>query len=800
MDALATRTIVDGPRFAARPPAAPADWTAVGRWPCAWIGCHEAGEAPVVVAYRRRFRLARAATVRVHVTADERYDLFLDGRRIGRGSERGSPDAWFYETYDLALAAGEHVLVGRVWSLGPLAPTAQLSVRPGFLLAADDPFLAALGTGVAAWEAKRLGGYAFVDPTPAWGTGANLVVDGARYPWGFERGEGEGWRPATRLEPAIERAVGYELPPRHVLRPATLPPMREEARPGGLVRLVADPGGADPATLPVRAVDHLAGEEAAWTDLVAGRGTVTMPPGEARRVLVDLETYVCAYPEVVVSGGAGGSVSLRWAETLCHQPAAWCQEKGHRDEVEGKFFVGVGDAFRPDGGAGRRFAPLWWQAGRFLELTVRAAAEPLTVERVVLRETGYPLAMESAFAASDPRLERLAPLLVRGMRMCAHETYVDCPYYEQLQYAADARLQALVSFVMTRDDRLPRKALLLFDRSRRAGGMIQARFPSRVPQVIAPFALWWIGAVRDYALWRDDPATVAAVMPGVRATLDGFDRWLDADGLLRAPDGWNFLDWTPAWEPGGVPPDAAAGTNGAFNWALVLTLVQVADLEERLGEPELAARARRRADALAARATEAFWDEGRGLVADDRARRSYSEHGQCLALLSGRLEPARRERVAAGLMGDPGLTRTTISFAHHLFETYRALGRIDALIDRLGLWFDLERIGLSTPLEMAEPSRSDCHAWGAHPLYHYFASILGIRPAGLGFREVEIAPRLGPLASAEGRLVHPRGEIVVAVQAEGERVRGTVRLPPGVTGALRLGDGARPIGPGEQAF
>ena len=78
-------------------------------------------------------------------------------------------------------------------------------------------------------------------------------------------------------------------------------------------------------------------------------------------------------------------------------------------------------------------------------------------------------------------------------RLCAHETYMDCPYYEQLQYAGDTRIQALVSFFMTGDGRLARQAINALDGSRTPEGLTFSRAPSRLPQYIPPFSLWWIG-------------------------------------------------------------------------------------------------------------------------------------------------------------------------------------------------------------------------------------------------------------------------------------------------------------------
>src|SRR5580704_2406415 len=83
-------------------------WEHRGQWGCQWVGLP--ATTPSVAAYKLRFTADRAATVRVHVTADERYELYLDGEKIGRGSERGDANNWYFETYDLELTAGEHII------------------------------------------------------------------------------------------------------------------------------------------------------------------------------------------------------------------------------------------------------------------------------------------------------------------------------------------------------------------------------------------------------------------------------------------------------------------------------------------------------------------------------------------------------------------------------------------------------------------------------------------------------------------------------------------------------------------
>jgi hypothetical protein len=64
---------------------------------------------------------------------------------------------------------------------------------------------------------------------------------------------------------------------------------------------------------------------------------------------------------------------------------------------------------------------------------------------------------------------------------------------------------------------------------------------------------------------------------------------------------------------------------------------------------------------------------------------------------------------------------------------------------------------------------------------------------------VRVAPALGPLRRAEGRVPHPRGDIEVRLAREGARgLRAAVTLPPGLAGEF-VWEGRRvPLRPGRQ--
>ena len=257
-------------------------------------------------------------------------------------------------------------------------------------------------------------------------------------------------------------------------------------------------------------------------------------------------------------------------------------------------------------------------------------------------------------------------------------------------------------------------------------------------------------------------------MPGVRAVLDAYRRNVDADGVYHALEGWNFTDWVPGWNDG-----APAGRTGACRASSTSTSPYVlrlaAELETWIDEPELAARHRRLHDRVLQAAEKRFWSPERGLYADDPEHAHWSEHAQCLALLAG----ARYGKVAVRKIAETPisqgetLARTTVYFDHYLFEALGKIGRPDVLLKRLGLWYGLLDDGLRTVVEMPEPTRSDCHAWGAHPIYHFFATLLGVRPTAPGMATVTVQPQLGGLEWAEGTLRTPHGPLHVRADASG---------------------------------
>ena len=775
-------------------------------WPALWLGpaTHEA-DTSRVLAFRRRFTLKQRQKLRVHVTADQRYEFYVDGQRLGRGPASGDLLNWAYDSYVLDLPAGRHTLVARVWWIAPAAPApvSQLTVRPGFLLFAEGAANALLSTGVASWQVKTLDGYSFVDKPrhrTFFADGAVLHIDAARLSRGFAQGSGPDWRAPRVLGKAALAAATLESVPHWLLRPAQLPAMFERVRHVGTARHVELPPSGPTYTLRVQAAHNLPAEQRQWNELLAGRRALRIPARTRRRVIIDLQNYYCAYPLIQVRGGRGAVLRVQFAESLycwpdpAFDPRDSRNSKGNRDQIEGKVFFGSGGELRADGRP-TLFESHQWMAGRYLEIEVRTADAPLTIASLQIEETHYPYRFVQRFASDDAGLAGMIPIALRTLEMCSHQTSMDCPYYERLNYVGDTRLQALVAYAASRDDRLARLGIQLFDWSRQNAGLTCSRHPSRTMQTIPTFSLWWIGMIHDYARWRRDPSFVAERMRGARTVLEFWRSRRADNGLLLAPPGWNFVDWVPSW-PKGIAPGGEGGYSGVINLQAVMIFDLAAELEAYLGEPALARRHREFAGALFAAVRRHYEVAGKGLFADDLEHQRFSEHAQCLAVLTGRLTPARNRRLICTMLGTPELSSTTIYFSHYLFEALRQVGRTDVLLQRLDLWRGLKAQGFKTTCESPEPSRSDCHAWGAHPIFHLHASLAGIRPDGWGFARVRVAPQPGPLTELSGCMPHPDGIITYDLHRTGARYTGLITLPGDLRGTFVDGGDSRELRPG----
>jgi hypothetical protein len=760
-------------------------------WAAQWIEVPDASPYNYgVYHFRRAFDLtSKPERFVVYVSGDNRYQLFVNGKRVSWGPARGDLTHWRYETVDIApeLQPGRNVLAAVVWNDGRFRAVAQITNQTGFILQAADPANAVVNTGHD-WKCVQDRAYSPQPIPPDQVTGyhalaANEHLDAASYPWGWEQPnfDDSSWAAAHPLSHGAPRDA-QDAPNRWMLVPREIP--MEEQAPERLKSVREASGVTAPA------------------GFLEGKAPLQVPAHTKASLLLDQSYLTTAYPELTVSGGRGARVDLRYAETLYIQGGP--REpilKGNRNEVSGKKFLGPLDSYIADGGEHRTYRPLYWRTYRYLQLDIQTGDAPLTLEDIRGTFTGYPFERRGEFQTGDQaenqQLQRILSTGWRTARLCAHETYMDCPFYEQLQYAGDTRIQSLVSLYMTGDARLMKNAIALLNSSRTAEGATYSRAPSYLQQYIPPFSLWWIGMVHDYWMYVDDPQFVKEMLPGVRAVLDFYKRYQKPDGSLAHMPWWNFVDWVKQW-PGGVPPANPDGSSAAaLDLQLMLAYQWASDLERALGRTSLASEYEQDASSLKQTVLQTDWDAARGLFADEPSHATYSQQVNTLAVLAHVVSGDQARQVMEKIINDQAIAQASIYFRAYMNGALREAGLGDKYLDMLGPWNEMLQQGLTTWAEWSGPdARSDCHAWGASPNYELIRTVAGIESAAAGFHKVRIAPNLGKLDRVEARMPHPRGEIRVKLDAKNGGLSGEIDLPTGTTGEFVWKGAVRNLSPG----
>ena len=377
---LSITTLAQTPTVAPTP-----DWNN-RYWPARWI-LHPTAPARQygVFHFRKTLTLpAKPTRFIVHVSGDNRYRLFVNGKAVGSGPAQSDPQHWNYEIYNLApyLQTGKNVLAAQVYNMGEGAPVAQMSWQTGFLMQGDTDAETIINTDNS-WKVYQNSAY-----SPVVNDNAKLRtyivigdgdrVDAARYPWGWEQPafDDSAW--------AVAKPYGYPTKPRGFgtdgnwsLVPRQIPPMAERTERLASIRRVEN-GTMNPAFL-------------------QGKSPVTVPAGIKTVFLLDNGVLTNAYPELTVRGGKGAIITLAYAEALVDSNG----KKGNRNEVDGRVLRGFEDQFVADGSGKRTFRPLWFRTYRYLQLTVETKGEPLVLDDLVGQFTGYPFEEKGSFSASD---------------------------------------------------------------------------------------------------------------------------------------------------------------------------------------------------------------------------------------------------------------------------------------------------------------------------------------------------------------------------------------------------------------
>jgi hypothetical protein len=269
--------------------------------------------------------------------------------------------------------------------------------------------------------------------------------------------------------------------------------------------------------------------------------------------------------------------------------------------------------------------------------------------------------------------------------------------------------------------------------------------------------------------------------------LTWFSQYEQPDGLLRKLPWWSFIDWVST---GDLPTYSQQGESCTTTLDYLGALTDAAELERAMGDKDRATREDQQAQHVRSGLYDKCWDAGRKLLADSPDHTAFSQQSNTLGVLFDVIPRGQQQDVLRRLMDiAPGTAPDGILSGSYYFRFYlaRALehaGMADEYLASLKPWRDLLPLHFSTWPETPGKTRSDSHAWSAHPIYDLLTLVAGIEPASPGFATVRIAPHLGDLRDLSADLPHPQGMIKVHFERSGDTLTGTVTLPPGLQGVF----------------
>ena len=703
-----------------------------------WIYADDRPQETRFYYFKKTFEAKAGDSLALRVSADTRYQLYINGNLICDGPCQGAAHLRYYETADAssALRDGENEVFVKVqYVVGPYFHIVYRGDHPALWF--DGRLTSANGETVeiasdASWECLRDDSVGFqnfhgihgsMPPCEIWSANENLVPVTVKG-WFKPNTDTHGFTPWGTVEPYST----YSRP---------IPAMKEFEKRG-------------------------------LKEVKRGEGFVVYDTGE----------YTTAKVYFDFDAQKGDEIKITYAESVSfNQPiGVRPQGKAIRDDIdaEGARIDGMYDLIHARGGK-QSFNTYWFRAFRYIKVEC-----PETVEySLTYAPYFYPFDKAGSFECSNEKYNKMWHISLNTLLCCTHETYVDCPYYEQGQYSMDGALEMLYTFRNSSDVKMPLKFIKDLAASQTVDGMICANYPTSVTQVIPDFTLFWVLALRDYLRYTGDVESVAPLMGVVDKALEAFEILKNADGLINPTKYWHYVDWVPGWDRG-VPPkgDDEPLTVTCLMYAAALRAA--GQLCSTLGKIARANEYEARAKEMIEAVNKHCYDSEAGLYLNTPTGDTYSQHTTVWAVLSGAVTGENAGKlVDTTFNSDKKVARCSFSMNYYLFRALEAADRYNYAPEVFAGWERMLDLHCTTWCENPDTPRSECHAWSSAPTYELSAMALGVYPTSDGYKTVRIKPMIEnfDMDSAKGTVPTPYGVIDVAWEKKDGSFAMEITLP-----------------------
>jgi len=627
-----------------------------------------------VFHFRNKFELDNIPSrFIIHVSADNHYRLYVNGQFICSGPAIGDLNNYRYETIDIArfLNRGNNIIAAEVVNFGEYRRAAQQTFQTAFIVQADEStgISPDINTGTGNWKIIRNSAYTHIPFTSDslnayYAAGPGEYIDASKYPWGWKSLEFDDSEWHDPKLGTVEFAVGrgFLYGSTWFLVPRQIPMLKEDQqRFPKIARLVG--------------LDHV-------KPFIQESVNTVIPAHTKVSILLDNLLHTTGFPELVTSKGKGTNIKITYAEALfldgssgegsADDHFSQGDRKGNRNIIEGKSIQGYYDRITVDGGDFRKYKSLSRRTFRYVQLDIETMDEDLVINDYYHIRTTFPFEEKASFKSNKLQLEKIWDAAWRTLENSSGENFFD-PYYEQLNYIGDARIESMVSLYVSGDDRLMRKSIKQFDNSRLPNGLTQSRYPSYIVQVIPTYSILWIGMIHDYLMYSDDPEFVRQFLPGIRTVLGWFRDKVDSTGMVTDLEWWNFTDWAEGFA-NGIPPGADKGYSSNVALQYVYALQNAADIFKYFGYTAEEKKYYKQKKAIQQATMEKCYHRGSGLIAETPGKEIFSQHTNIWAILTNTIPEDQQQKLMEKILDNEDLIQCTIYFKFYLFRALQKTG------------------------------------------------------------------------------------------------------------------------------